>query len=112
MGSPLRTIRTRACEPASTERRITPHGLRHTCTDLLGRHAAGEVVRAIVGHATEQMTHHYSHVDEAEKKAALRRVFTVVRGQKGVEKGVASAESDSTTETVETKNPARSRGLS
>ncbi len=90
-GSPLGGddgVLTRACAAVATERRITPHGLRHTANDLLRRVADGEVVRAIMGHSTEAMTHHYSHIDEGEKRAAAERVFEQVTGTKGVEKGV------------------------
>ncbi|MBZ0231343.1 MAG: hypothetical protein K8M05_03270 [Deltaproteobacteria bacterium] len=56
-GSPLRKVLDEACAAASVGRRVTPHGLRHTANDLLRRVASAEVTRAIVGHATEQMTH-------------------------------------------------------
>lgn len=79
-GSPLRDVLDAACVACETKRRITPHGLRHTANDLLRRVADGEVVRAITGHVTEQMTHHYSHVDETEKRAATVRAFEVVTG--------------------------------
>jgi NAD(P)H-hydrate repair Nnr-like enzyme with NAD(P)H-hydrate dehydratase domain len=61
---------------------VTCHGLRHTANDLLRRVADGEVVRAILGHSTVAMTHHYSHVDEGEKLIAASRVFEVVMGGK------------------------------
>jgi integrase len=89
-GTPLRDVLDAACAACNTERRITPHGLRHTANDLLRRCAAGDVVRAITGHATEAMTHHYSHVDEAEKLEAQRRAFAVVAGTN--EKAVAKSE--------------------
>lgn len=78
-GSPLRPVLDAACEAAKLGRRVTPHGLRHTANDLLRRVASGEVVRSIVGHATTQMTHHYSHVDAAEKAGAATRVLALVR---------------------------------
>ena len=86
-GTPLRDVLDAACAACNTERRITPHGLRHTANDLLRRCAAGDVVRAITGHATEAMTHHYSHVDEAEKLEAQRRAFAVVAGTKNENAG-------------------------
>jgi hypothetical protein len=54
----------------------------HTANDLLRRVADGEVVRAIIGHSTVAMTHHYSHVDEGEKRVAATRVLEVVMGGK------------------------------
>ena len=87
-GSPLRDVLDAACAACETKRRITTHGLRHTANDLLRRVADGDVVRAIIGHSTEQMTHHYSHIDENEKRAAAMRAFEGVIGEpKGVEKG-------------------------
>jgi integrase len=77
-GSPLRKVLDAACVACKTKRRVTCHGLRHTANDLLRRVADGEVVRAIIGHSTVAMTHHYSHVDEAEKKIAATRVLAVV----------------------------------
>lgn len=89
-GSPLRRVLAEACAAVDTGRRVTPHGLRHTANDLLRRHAPAEVTRAIVGHATERMTHHYSHVDDGEKIAAVERVFDLVHGSERGEKGVAT----------------------
>ena len=64
--------------------------VRHIANDLLRRVADGDVVRAIIGHSTEQMTHHYSHVDETEKRAAAMRAFgRCSRTERGVTKGVA-----------------------
>ena len=84
-GSPLRDVLDAACAAAGA-RRITTHGLRHTANDLLRRVADGDTVRAIIGHATEQMTHHHSHVDEADKHAAISRAFEFVTGGKGTER--------------------------
>jgi integrase len=109
-GSPLRHVLDEACAAASVGRRVTPHGLRHTANDLLRRVASAEVTRAIVGHATEQMTHHYSHVDEIEKRAAAARVLDVLNGGKGVETGVADREAAAEADVPQKKNPAGSPG--
>jgi integrase len=100
-GTPLRKVLDAACEAAQLGRRVTPHGLRHTANDLLRRVASGEVVRAIVGHVTTQMTHHYSHVDTTEKATAATRVLALVRptetgGKTGgaVDAGPTSATAD------------------
>lgn len=93
-GSPLRDVLDAACADCKTKRRITTHGLRHTANDLLRRVADGEVVRAIIGHSTVQMTHHYSHVDEIEKRTAATRAFAVVSGGKG---GIAGGMNDGAT---------------
>jgi integrase len=59
-------------------RSFSSHGLRRTANDLIRRIASGEVTRAITGHMTEAMTEHYSHVDVAEKKAAVEGVLRLV----------------------------------
>ena len=105
-GSPLHDVLDAACAECKTKRRITTHGLRHTANDLLRRVADGEVVRAIIGHSTPQMTHHYSPVDEAEKRTAATRAFAVVTGGKGVNGGVPDASAMDTTHTGERKSPA------
>jgi integrase len=87
-GSPLRRVLDAACKACETKHRVTCHGLRHTANDLLRRVADGEVVRAIIGHSTVAMTHHYSHVDEGEKRVAANRVLEVVLGGKAPQKQV------------------------
>ena len=110
-GSPLRRVLDEACAAAGVGRKVTPHGLRHTANDLLRRVASAEVTRAIVGHATEQMTHHYSHVDEGEKREAAARVFEVVRGGKGVPKGVPAVSEPTAPTAPKSENPAGSAGF-
>lgn len=90
-GSPLRDVLDAACAACGTKQRVTPHGLRHTANDLLRRVAEGEVVRAIIGHSTPQMTSHYSHVDEIEKLHAMARSFEAVLGAGGNAGGIAGA---------------------
>jgi integrase len=109
-GSPLRKVLDRAVEAAEIGRRVTPHGLRHTANDLLRRAASGDVVRAIIGHSTPQMTTHYSHVDEDEKRAAVQRAFAVVTGGKGVATGVASTDDEGSETSEQEKSPAVSQG--
>lgn len=48
--------------------------IRGTENNELGCVTNGEVVRAIIGHATEAMPHHYSHVGEDEN-ATVRVVL-------------------------------------
>jgi integrase len=86
-GSPLRAVIDDALTACNIDRRVTPHGLRHTANNELRKVANGEVVRSIIGHATEVMTHHYSHVDENEKRAAVARVFSIVKGAAGADRG-------------------------
>jgi integrase len=109
-GSPLRKVLDAACLACGTKRRVTPHGLRHTANDLLRRVTDGEVVRAIIGHSTTAMTHHYSHVDENEKRLAVTRVLAVVRGDEGGKDGGTDRKTAAPAENPETQNPAVTRG--
>ena len=61
------------------DRRFSSHGLRRTANDLLRRVATAEVTRAITGHVTAAMTEHYSHVDAAEKQAAVEGMLRLVQ---------------------------------
>ncbi len=67
------------------DRRVTPHGLRHTANNELRRVANGEA---------EAMTHHYSHVGEDEKREAVARVFAIVKGSERVVSGVVDGGSN------------------
>jgi len=75
-----------ALAACNIDRKVTPHGLRHTANNELRKVTSGEVVRAIIGHTTEAMTHHYSHVDEIEKSdKPFRRCSRIVRGGERVD---------------------------
>lgn len=78
-GYPLRTKLAKARDAAGIQIRFTTHGLRRTYNDLARRHADGLVVRSVIGHSSEAMTEHYSHVDVGEKKAASEAVLRSVR---------------------------------
>ncbi len=72
----------RIVRAAGVPHRVTLHGLRRTLNNLARQVASGDVVRAITGHQTAEMTHHYSHVDHAEKAQAVARVLQLVGGVK------------------------------
>lgn len=64
---------------AGITRRFTIHGARYTFTDLTRRANVDAVVRrALVGHVTEAMQQHYSHVALDEKRAAVAGVHRLV----------------------------------
>ncbi len=65
----------RCCALAGIDKHITAHCLRHTANNLLRQVASEVVVRAMIGHATPQMTRRYSHVDMQERAAAHRAAF-------------------------------------
>lgn len=109
-GSPLRDVLDAACAGCETKRRVTAHGLRHTANDVLRRVTDPEVVRAIIGHSTPQMTHHYSHVDEHEKRTAATRALDVVTGGKGVIGGVITNAAVPAVTKPKAENPAAGPG--
>lgn len=76
-GSPLRRVLTEACAAAGIPR-ITAHGLRRTFNNLSRQVADRQVVKAIMGHATDAMHEHYSEVGLDEKLAAQAAVKEMV----------------------------------
>lgn len=73
-GTPLNGILRKACDKVGVTIRFTQHGLRRTWNDLGRRLAGGTVIRALVGHASDAMTDHYSNVALAEKRAAAEAI--------------------------------------
>jgi integrase len=69
-----------ASKDAGIEIRFTPHGMRRTWNDIAWRIGDGRVVRAIIGHASEAMTDHYSRVDAAEKRTRAEAVAGLLDG--------------------------------
>lgn len=60
---------------------ITFHSLRHTATSLLKNAGVSEAVaRDIIGHDSEQVSRHYTHVDYEAKRAALEKLPDVFAG--------------------------------
>ena len=86
--SPLEGIWKKCAAAAGIHRRFTIHGTRYTFTDL-SRKAKVDVVtrRDLVGHMTERMQKHYSHVDVAEKRTAIAAVLKLVTLPRGGDKG-------------------------
>ena len=78
-GYPMAKSLKRACRDAGVEIRFTQHGLRRTFNDLARRRGRAMVVMATVGHTTEGMHEHYSHVDIDEKRALAQAVANDVR---------------------------------
>lgn len=67
----------RCCEAAGIPKRLTSHCLRKTTNNLVRKAAGDTVARAMVGHATPEMTLLYSEVDRQEALAALQSAFDV-----------------------------------
>jgi integrase/recombinase XerD len=57
----------RCANRAGITKHVSPHTMRRTVNNLI-RQASGDIVaRAVTGHATSEMTEHYSHVSTGEK---------------------------------------------
>lgn len=57
------------------------HCLRHTATSLLKMAGVSEAVaRDIIGHDSAAMSDHYTHTDEASKRAAVEKLPDVTKG--------------------------------
>jgi hypothetical protein len=56
------------------------------------------------------MTHHYSHVDEHEKRTAATRVLDVVTGGKGLAGEVIANNANDAVTSPKAENPASSPG--
>ena len=71
---------------AGVTKHVTPKAMRRTFQDLARAAQVKDIVtRAISGHATETMQHHYSTVADDEKKLAIAKVIDLaqVRGALG-----------------------------
>lgn len=83
--SPAKPLRAALSKLPKLPQDFTIHGFRHTFNNLV-RQAAdqqgqGEVVRAMTGHSSLEMTEHYSHVSVEEKAAVVGKVVQLVRGK-------------------------------
>jgi integrase len=64
---------------AKVEKHLSPHGMRRTYNNLMRQAQVDTVVlHATIGHSSDRMTEHYSHVTTQEKQAAVNRLFEVV----------------------------------
>ena len=61
-------------------RRVQTGQLRRSFNNAFRKQTSGIVTRAIVGHVSEEMTEHYSHVDQKEKLEAAAGVARAVLG--------------------------------
>jgi integrase len=77
--SALRKPLANGCKRAGISRRVTSHHFRHTWNNLLRQTADRETQQALIGHSTEEMSIHYSHISLGEKRAAVVRVLELVK---------------------------------
>ena len=80
--SSLRKPLGRALEAAGVSERFTVHGFRRTWNNLLRQVASGAITRSMIGHETEEMFLHYSHIERDEKQNAVERALALVDGPK------------------------------
>ena len=73
--SMLRKPLKRACKLAGVDKHLSSHSLRKTTNNLLRQATSETVTRAMIGHATSEMTRLYSNVDQAEKARAHEKAF-------------------------------------
>jgi integrase len=71
MTKPLR----RCCAIAGIDKKLSSHSLRRTANDLLRRANGDTVTRAMIGHATSEMTRLYSTVTHEERAQAHAAAF-------------------------------------
>lgn len=83
-GPSLRKPLLGALRKAGIDRRFTVHGFRHTFNNMARQLASGDVVRSMLGHVTERMTHHYSHIGHDEKTATVVSIVDRIAGRKAV----------------------------
>ena len=60
---------------AGVDKRLTAHCMRRTTNNLLRQAAGDTVARAMIGHATEEMTRLSSEVDRNERARAHAAAF-------------------------------------
>ena len=65
----------RCCARAGIDKHVTNQTLRRTVNNLIRQHAGEIAARAITGHATQDMTEHYSDVTMEEKMRAGAGAF-------------------------------------
>ena len=83
---------------ANIAHRFSVHGLRRTFNNLLRQVTHDKVVvRSMTGHATEEMTEHYSHVALGEKQAAVAQLVRLVPTLRGGDGGSGDAGGDART---------------
>jgi integrase len=76
-GTPLVKVMRKACEAAGVPY-TTPHGLRRTFNNLARQVTTDQILKSMMGHATDGMTQHYSLVGADEKRRAQSAVLALI----------------------------------
>lgn len=88
-GSCLKKPFDAACKELKLNKKLTARGMRRTLQDLARQRQVKDIVtRAISGHATEAMQHHYSTVAPEEIQKGPRRHRVDHRTETGLEGSV------------------------
>ena len=78
----LRKPLARALQAVGIPDRFTLHGFRRSWNNILRQVSSGAITRSMIGHATEEMFLHYSHIEREEKQDAVDRALALVGGPK------------------------------
>jgi integrase len=82
-GLAQRRTKKKAAEGRNSRRKLNEvsfHSLRHTTTSLLKNAGVPEaVVMDIIGHDTEAMSRHYTHIEAEAKRSALSKLPDILR---------------------------------
>lgn len=82
----LRKALEGACKSARLEQKVTPQVLRRTFNTLMVAAGVDRIVlRAMMGHCSEEMTAHYAGVDLRHKTQALTALGLGLRGPEGAD---------------------------
>ena len=75
----LRKPLKRALQAAGIADRFTLHGFRRTWNNLLRQVSSSAITQSMIGHETEEMFLHYSHIERDEKHSAVERALAIVK---------------------------------
>ncbi len=78
----LRKPLERALKAAGIRDRFTLHGFRRTWNNILRQVASGAITRSMIGHETEEMFLHSSHIEREGKHGAVDLALALVDGAK------------------------------
>jgi integrase len=88
IASALRKAFAKVSSELELKKHVTAKAMRRTFQDLARAAEVKDIVtRAISGHATETMQHHYSTVGAEEKQEAIAKVIELARVRRALDEG-------------------------
>jgi site-specific recombinase XerD len=83
----IRNCMTRSLKLAGITKAYAPHSLRHTCApQLLKAGASLEVVKALMGHRSLDVTLRYTQLDDRTKRAQYDQAMAQVEKHQGFQR--------------------------